>query len=89
MFNWRGPLHNVFPFHHSAWKATVQPISALLNETNKIHQDELTEKWYKNMVSHLQVVLIAVCLQTFEYTKLPRYSLILTPTLEYDATALS
>ena len=54
----------VLPFHAAAWKASSEPIQALLNTTDTKKQDALTGVWRDTTQSQLNAIGITVMTQT-------------------------
>ncbi|KAI0892457.1 hypothetical protein F4806DRAFT_479831 [Annulohypoxylon nitens] len=44
--------------HGVAWRTTFEPIELMLNEPDPVKKKQITEKWVKNMESHLNVTII-------------------------------
>ncbi|KAI1453488.1 hypothetical protein F4805DRAFT_443374 [Annulohypoxylon moriforme] len=44
--------------HGVAWRTTFEPIELMLNDPDPIKKKHFTQKWVKNMESHLNVMII-------------------------------
>ncbi|KAK2674091.1 hypothetical protein RAB80_009075 [Fusarium oxysporum f. sp. vasinfectum] len=54
--------------HAAAWKAAYESMYTLLNETDPTKQNNLTQKWIRNMQQHLNITIITVGAQAYNMT---------------------